>query len=180
MPTSEKARFAAAIHRKLRGIAAVLLDPVATEHERTNAEELKIRLEKQLKPEATPEGTRLDIMFRLGRAVKETKQSTFFEQRLDRSCLPTWQNASQKVQEVVGDRRARPANRSASRLQYPSPIGPATLARSSADAPMKSSNKSQAPRRPGDDARQHARAWRAWTYGALLESKMPAPGTSRR
>ena len=76
MPTSEKARFAAAIHRKLRGIAAVLLDPVATEHERTNAEELKIRLEKQLKPEATPEGTRLDIMFRLGRAVKETKQST--------------------------------------------------------------------------------------------------------
>ena len=76
MPTSEKARFAAAIHRKLRGIAAVLLDPVATEHERTNAEELKLRLEKQLKPEATPEGTRLDIMFRLGRAVKEIKQST--------------------------------------------------------------------------------------------------------
>jgi hypothetical protein len=76
MPTSEKARFAAAIHRKLRGIAAVLLDPVATKHERTNAEELKIRLEKQLKPEATPEGTRLDIMFRLGRAVKEIKQST--------------------------------------------------------------------------------------------------------
>ena len=76
MPTSEKARFAVAIHRKLRGIVAVLLDPVATEHERTNAEELKIRLEKQLKPEATPEGTRLDIMFRLGRAVKEIKQST--------------------------------------------------------------------------------------------------------
>jgi hypothetical protein len=76
MPTSEKARFAAAIHRKLRGIAAVLLDPAATEHERTNAEALKIRLEKQLKQEATPEGTRLDIMFRLGRAVKEIKQST--------------------------------------------------------------------------------------------------------
>ena len=76
MPTSEKARFAAAVHRKLRGIAAMLLDPAATEHERTNAEELKIRLEKQLKQEATPEGTRLDIMFRLGRAVKEIKQST--------------------------------------------------------------------------------------------------------
>ena len=75
MPTSEKARFAAAIHRKLRSIAAVLLDPAATEHERTN-EALKIRLEKQLKQEATPEGTRLDIMFRLGRAVKEIKQST--------------------------------------------------------------------------------------------------------
>jgi hypothetical protein len=76
MPTSEKARFAAAIHRKLRSIAAVLLDPAATEHERTNADALKIRLEKQLKQEATPEGTRLDIMFRLGRAVKEIKQST--------------------------------------------------------------------------------------------------------
>ena len=76
MPTSEKARFAAAIHRKLRGIAAVLLDPAATEHERTNAEAVKIRLEKQLKQEATPEGTRLDIMFRLGRAVKEIRQST--------------------------------------------------------------------------------------------------------
>jgi uncharacterized protein (DUF2267 family) len=76
MPTSETARFAAAIHRKLRGIAAVLLDPAATEHERTNAEALKIRLEKQLKQEATPEGTRSDIMFRLGRAVKEIKQST--------------------------------------------------------------------------------------------------------
>jgi hypothetical protein len=76
MPTSEKARFAAAIHRKLRSIVAVLLDPAATEHERTNADALKIRLEKQLKQEATPEGTRLDIMFRLGRAVKEIKQST--------------------------------------------------------------------------------------------------------
>ena len=75
MATSENARFAAAIHRKLRSIAAVLLDPAATEHERTNAEALKIRLEKQLKQEATPEGTRLDIMFRLGRAVKEIKQS---------------------------------------------------------------------------------------------------------
>ena len=33
---------------------------------------------------------------------------------------------------------------------------------------------------PADDARQHARVGRAWTHGALLESKMPAPGTSRR
>jgi hypothetical protein len=75
MPTSENARFAAAIYRKLRGISAVLLDPAATEHERTNADALKIRLEKQLKQEATPEGTPLDTMFRLGRAVKEIKQS---------------------------------------------------------------------------------------------------------
>ncbi len=56
MPISENARSAEAIHRKLRAIAAVLLDPAATEHERTNAETLKIKLEKQLKQEATPGG----------------------------------------------------------------------------------------------------------------------------
>ena len=39
-------------------------------------ESLKICLEKQLKQEATPEGTWTDILFRLGRAVKEIKQST--------------------------------------------------------------------------------------------------------
>ena len=43
-----------AIHRKLRAIAAVLLDPAATEHERANAEALKLRLERQLRQEATP------------------------------------------------------------------------------------------------------------------------------
>jgi hypothetical protein len=76
MPISEKKRFAEAIHRKLRAIAAVLLDPAATEHERTNAEALKIRLEVRLRQEATPEGAWTDIMFRLGRAAKEVKQST--------------------------------------------------------------------------------------------------------
>jgi hypothetical protein len=76
MPISENARSSEAIHRKLRAIAAVLLDPAATEHERTNAETLKIRLERQLRQEATPEGTWRDIMFRLGRAAKEIKQST--------------------------------------------------------------------------------------------------------
>ena len=76
MPISENARSAEAIHRKLRAIAAVLLDPAATEHERTNAETLKIKLEKQLKQEATPGGTWRNIMFRLGRAAKEIKQST--------------------------------------------------------------------------------------------------------
>ena len=74
MPISENARSAEAIHRKLRAIAAVLSDPATTEHERTNAETLKIRLEKQLRQEATPEGTWTDILFRLGRAVKEIKQ----------------------------------------------------------------------------------------------------------
>jgi hypothetical protein len=76
MPISENARSAEAIQRKLRAIAALLLDPAATEHERTNAERLKIRLEKQLREERTPDGTWTDIMFRLGRAVKEIKQPT--------------------------------------------------------------------------------------------------------
>jgi len=56
MPISENVRSAEAIHRKLDAIAAVLSDPATTEHERTNAETLKIRLEKQLRQEATPEG----------------------------------------------------------------------------------------------------------------------------
>jgi len=76
MAISKNAGSAEAIHRKLKAIAAVLLDPAATEHERANAETLKMRLEKQLSQEATAEGTWTDIMFRLGRAVKEIKQST--------------------------------------------------------------------------------------------------------
>ena len=74
MPISETARSAAAIHRKLRALAAVLLDPAATEHERANAERLKGRLEEQLSQEATPErpeGVWTGIMFRLGKSVKE-------------------------------------------------------------------------------------------------------------
>ena len=46
MPINEMAKAAAAMHRKLRAIAAVLVDPAATEHERANAEALKTRLEK--------------------------------------------------------------------------------------------------------------------------------------
>jgi hypothetical protein len=44
MPISENARSAAAIHRKSRGLAAVFLDPAATEHEKANAKILKGRL----------------------------------------------------------------------------------------------------------------------------------------
>jgi hypothetical protein len=76
MLTSEKAKVTEAIRRKLRAITAVLLDPAATKHERTNAETLKIRLEKQLTQEATPEGTWTNIMYLLGRAVKKAEQST--------------------------------------------------------------------------------------------------------
>jgi hypothetical protein len=79
MPISESARAAAAIHRKLRGLAAVFRDPAATEHEKATAKELKERLEKQLGQEETPppegkappEGKWTDIMFRLGQGVKE-------------------------------------------------------------------------------------------------------------
>jgi len=76
VPVSENAQSAEAIHRKLRAIAAVLLDPAATENERANAEALKMRLEKRLGQEATSGGTWADILFRLGRGVKQIKQST--------------------------------------------------------------------------------------------------------
>ena len=71
MPISESARSAAAIHRKLRGLAAVFADPAATEHEKANAKELKGRLEKQLSEGAKPDGAWTGIMFRLGQGVKE-------------------------------------------------------------------------------------------------------------
>jgi hypothetical protein len=48
----------------------VLRDRATTEHERANAEGLKIRLEEQLRPEATP-GSWAGIMFRFGRGVRE-------------------------------------------------------------------------------------------------------------
>jgi hypothetical protein len=73
MPISENARSAAAIHRKLRALAAVFLDPAATENEKANAERLRARLEEQLSQEPTPEGTWTGIMFRLGRGAKEIK-----------------------------------------------------------------------------------------------------------
>jgi len=81
VPVSQNAWSAEAIHRKLRAIAAVLLDPAATENERANAQALKLRLQEQLgqKATATPEGTWTGILFRLGRGVKqikEIKQST--------------------------------------------------------------------------------------------------------
>ena len=76
MPTSENPRSAEAIHRKLRAIAAVLADPATTEHERANAEALKLSLQKQLGPEAPAQPAWAEAMFRLGRAVKEIKQPT--------------------------------------------------------------------------------------------------------
>jgi hypothetical protein len=75
MPITGPARSADAIHRKLRAIVAVLSDRSATEHERANAKALKTRLEKQLKQAPTPEGKWTGMMFRLGRAVQQIKQS---------------------------------------------------------------------------------------------------------
>jgi hypothetical protein len=48
-------RAAAEPRYRLRAIAAVLRDPATTEHDRTNAKALKMRLEQQLKQEAKPE-----------------------------------------------------------------------------------------------------------------------------
>jgi len=69
MPLTDNAMSPGAIRRKLRGLAAVLLDPAATEAEKANAETLTARLEKQLPQETKPRWT--DIMFRLGRGVKQ-------------------------------------------------------------------------------------------------------------
>jgi hypothetical protein len=71
MPISENARAAAAVHRKLRALAAVFSDPAATEAEKQNAERLKVRLEDQLKPDAPPEGALTSLMFRLGQGVRD-------------------------------------------------------------------------------------------------------------
>jgi hypothetical protein len=76
MPLGE--RSAEDIRRKLRALTAVFLDPAATEPEKANAEELKLRLENRLKQDAAPQGEAApqdenwtDIMFRLGRGVKQ-------------------------------------------------------------------------------------------------------------
>ena len=54
MTFRESARTAAAIQRKLRGLAAVFSDPAATEYEKANAEQLKARMEEQLPQEPPP------------------------------------------------------------------------------------------------------------------------------
>ncbi|MBV9969096.1 MAG: hypothetical protein JO228_03855 [Xanthobacteraceae bacterium] len=78
MPMVENARAAAAIHRKLRALAAIFSDPSATVSEKRNAEQLKLRLEEQLTREAppldrevAPQPAWTSLMFRLGRGVKE-------------------------------------------------------------------------------------------------------------
>ena len=65
-----------AIHRKLRGLAAVVKDAAATDHERANAKALKRVLEKKLGQEAVPTGDWTDVAFRFGRTVREIKTAT--------------------------------------------------------------------------------------------------------
>jgi hypothetical protein len=85
MPISGNVRSAAAIHRKMRALAAVLLDPATTEHERANAKNLKLGLEKQLMQETPPEGSWSSIMFQLGRGVKEMTSPPPFSNKNDRT-----------------------------------------------------------------------------------------------
>jgi hypothetical protein len=68
---------AEAIHRKLRGLAAVIKDTAATGHERANAQAIKMRLEKKLVEEGVAKGDWTDVVFRLGRAAQEVKNATF-------------------------------------------------------------------------------------------------------
>jgi hypothetical protein len=80
MTIRESARTAAAIQRKLRALTAVFSDPAATEHEKANAERLKARLEEQLPhepipSEPAPPAAWTNVMFRLGRGVKEMTAS---------------------------------------------------------------------------------------------------------
>jgi hypothetical protein len=71
MPISDNTKSAEAIRRKLSALAAVFLDPAATEHEKANAKTLKGRLETKLGQEATSVEAWMGIMFRLGRGVRE-------------------------------------------------------------------------------------------------------------
>ena len=66
----------ASVRRKLRAVAAVIADPVATEHERANARTLKARLERRLRNAGVPAGDWTDSAFRLGRWAKELRQSS--------------------------------------------------------------------------------------------------------
>jgi hypothetical protein len=65
-----------AIHRKLRGLVAVLHDSAVTEHEKANARALKARLEKKLRQEGAPKGDWTDVVFRAGQTVHKLKNST--------------------------------------------------------------------------------------------------------
>jgi hypothetical protein len=66
----------ASVRRKLRAVAAIIGDPAATEHERSNAQAVKERLERRLRDAGAPAGDWTDTAFQLGRRAKELKQSS--------------------------------------------------------------------------------------------------------
>jgi hypothetical protein len=65
-----------AVRRKLQALTAVAADVGATQHERANAEALKIRLQQQLAKIGMPAGDWTDGAFRLGRWARELGKST--------------------------------------------------------------------------------------------------------
>src|SRR5271169_6800014 len=61
--------------RKLRGLAAVVEDPAATEHEKANAQAATAP-QHRLKQAGSPAGDWTDNVFRLGRWIREMGKST--------------------------------------------------------------------------------------------------------
>jgi hypothetical protein len=70
------ARSIESVRRKLRAVAALLVDKGATPHERVNAAALKARLEQRLKAAGEPAGDWTDGVFRLGRLVRNIEKSS--------------------------------------------------------------------------------------------------------
>jgi len=66
----------AALHRKLRALDALAADPGATAAERANAAALKRRIEERLRAAGAPAGDWTDTVFRIGRRVKQMRQTT--------------------------------------------------------------------------------------------------------
>jgi hypothetical protein len=64
------------VRRKLRAVAAVIVDPAATAHEKANAVALKGRLERRLREAGIPAGDWTDTAFRLGRWTGQLKKSS--------------------------------------------------------------------------------------------------------
>ena len=70
------ARSIEGVRRKLRAVAAMLVDKGATPHERVNAAALKARLERRLKAAGEPAGDWTDSAFRLGRLARNLEKSS--------------------------------------------------------------------------------------------------------
>ena len=99
MTIREGARTAAAIHRKLRGLASVFSDAAA---EKATAERLKARLEEQLPQEPAPSepapsAAWTNIMFRLGQGVREMTSPAPLQSGIGPIMLFDWAECSGEV-----------------------------------------------------------------------------------